>query len=107
MTGPDGACLHGVIFDVSERNELREARVHAHARLPPAVEIAAYHVVSESLTNMARHAQATRGRVRLACADDALVVEVTAPRLRGAGARPFRGKEIGRSGRASAGRVGR
>ena len=46
-------------------------------RLPPAVEIAAYYVVSESLTNMARHARATRGAVRLSCADEALLVTVT------------------------------
>ncbi len=46
-------------------------------RLPPAVEIAAYYVVSESLTNIARHARATRGRVRLFCADEALLVEVS------------------------------
>jgi PAS domain S-box-containing protein len=45
-------------------------------RLPPAVEIAAYYVVSESLTNMARHAQATRGSVRLSCAGDELLVQV-------------------------------
>jgi PAS domain S-box-containing protein len=45
-------------------------------RLPPAVEIAAYYVVSESLTNMARHARATRGRVALSCAEETLVVEI-------------------------------
>ena len=45
-------------------------------RLPPAVEIATYYVVSESLTNMSRHARATRGRVRLARSEDALHVEV-------------------------------
>jgi signal transduction histidine kinase len=45
-------------------------------RLPPAVEIAAYYVVSESLTNMARHARATRGSVELSCAEDALLVRI-------------------------------
>jgi signal transduction histidine kinase len=45
-------------------------------RLAPAVEIAAYYVVSEALTNMARHAHASRGRVRLSCAGGALLVEV-------------------------------
>jgi len=45
-------------------------------RLPPAVEIAAYYVVSESLTNMARHARATRGTVELSCADETLVVRI-------------------------------
>jgi PAS domain S-box-containing protein len=46
-------------------------------RLPPAVEIAAYYVVSEALTNMARHARATRGSVRLSYAGEALLVQVT------------------------------
>jgi len=46
-------------------------------RPPPPVEIAAYYVVSESLTNMARHSRATRGSVRLSCAGEALLVQVT------------------------------
>ncbi len=45
-------------------------------RLPPAVEIAAYYVVSESLTNIARHARATRARVRLSRSGETLVVQV-------------------------------
>ncbi len=53
-------------------------------RLPPAVEIAAYYVVSESLTNIARHARATRARIRLLCADEALLVEVSDDGLGGA-----------------------
>jgi PAS domain S-box-containing protein len=46
-------------------------------RLPPGVEIATYYVVSESLTNMARHARATRGSVRLSWSEDALRVDVS------------------------------
>jgi PAS domain S-box-containing protein len=176
VTGPDGACLHGVIFDVTERKELRAQRARIIAaqdetrrqigrdlhdgaqqrlmtvaltlrtlkaklpedagaassladeaiaelagataelrelargihppvlterglptavgalaaratlpvdveceltgRLPPAVEIAAYYVVSESLTNVARHARATRGRVHVSCSDGMLLVQV-------------------------------
>ena len=45
-------------------------------QLPQAVEVAAYYVVSESLTNMARHARATRGSVRLSCADETLIVQI-------------------------------
>jgi len=45
-------------------------------RLPAAVEIAAYYVVSESLTNMARYARATRGSVELSCAEDTLLVRI-------------------------------
>ncbi|WP_457149435.1 DUF4118 domain-containing protein [Mycobacterium sp. URHB0021] len=38
-------------------------------RLPESVEVAAYYVVAEALTNAAKHAQASEVRVR-ACADD-------------------------------------
>lgn len=45
-------------------------------RPPPAVESTAYFVVSEALTNIARHAQATRAHVSIARAGDRLVIEV-------------------------------
>ncbi|HEX6568039.1 MAG TPA: ATP-binding protein, partial [Acidimicrobiales bacterium] len=45
-------------------------------RPPPAVESAAYFVVTEALTNVARHAHATRAAVAIARAGDRLVVEV-------------------------------
>jgi signal transduction histidine kinase len=45
-------------------------------RLPPPVEAAAYYVVSEALTNVAKYARATHATVRLAHDDEALVVEV-------------------------------
>lgn len=54
------------------------AAVHADLRppLPELVETTAYFVVSESLSNVAQHAQATRAEVRLTQADQDLVVEV-------------------------------
>ena len=45
-------------------------------RPPPAVESTAYFVVSEALTNVARHAEATRAVVTIVRAGDRLVVEV-------------------------------
>jgi PAS domain S-box-containing protein len=45
-------------------------------RLPAAAETTAYFTVSEALTNVAKYAQATHASVRLACEEDALVVEV-------------------------------
>jgi signal transduction histidine kinase len=45
-------------------------------RPPPTVESAAYFVVSEALTNVARHARATRAHVAIVRAGDRLVVEV-------------------------------
>jgi signal transduction histidine kinase len=45
-------------------------------RLPEQVEVAAYYVVSESLANIARHAQASEARVSLEQQPGRLVVEV-------------------------------
>ena len=44
--------------------------------LPAAVEVAAYRIVSEALTNVVRHARASRACVRLAVGDGELLVEV-------------------------------
>ena len=46
-------------------------------RLPEAIEAAAFYVVSESLTNIAKYASASRARVELARDDGLLVVEVS------------------------------
>jgi signal transduction histidine kinase len=46
-------------------------------RLPPAVDLAAYRVVQESLTNVVRHAGASRAEVAIRHTDGRLVVEVT------------------------------
>jgi signal transduction histidine kinase len=45
-------------------------------RAPPAVEAAAYFVVSEALTNVARHAHARRAEVHVVSANGSLEVEV-------------------------------
>ncbi len=50
--------------------------VQLNARPPAAVESAAYFVVNEALTNIAKHANATRAHVAIAHAGDRLVVEV-------------------------------
>ncbi len=44
--------------------------------LPAAVEVAAYRIVGEALTNVARHARADHARVELTATDGELVVEV-------------------------------
>jgi signal transduction histidine kinase len=51
-------------------------RVEVTERPPPVVESAAYFVVTEALTNVARHAHATKAAVAIARAGDRLVVEV-------------------------------
>jgi signal transduction histidine kinase len=45
-------------------------------RLPEQLEVAAYYVVSESLTNAAEHAQADRVTVEAGITDDTLMVEI-------------------------------
>jgi signal transduction histidine kinase len=46
-------------------------------RLPYAVEVAAFYVVSESLANVGKHARATSARVEVKDSDETLVVEIT------------------------------
>jgi PAS domain S-box-containing protein len=45
-------------------------------RLPPDIEASAYFIVAEALTNVVKHAQATRAKVRAAAGDGVLTVEV-------------------------------
>jgi signal transduction histidine kinase len=46
------------------------------SRLPDAVDLAAYRIVQESLTNIARHAAATKATVTVAYGEEVLTVEV-------------------------------
>jgi signal transduction histidine kinase len=51
-------------------------QVEAESRFPEQVEVAAYYVVIESLTNIAKHAQATRAGVEVSRTDEGLMVEI-------------------------------
>jgi len=53
-----------------------ELDVHISARPPAAVESAAYFIVSEALTNVARHSGATRAHISIARTADTLIVEI-------------------------------
>jgi signal transduction histidine kinase len=46
-------------------------------RLPVAVEVAAFYVVSESLANVGKHARATAATVEVRGGDEMLVLEIT------------------------------
>ena len=50
--------------------------VTLEGRLPEPIEVAAYYVVSESLANIGKHAQATSVSVDVSRADEVVVVEV-------------------------------
>jgi len=53
-------------------------------RLPEQLEVAAYYVVSESLTNAVKHARADRVTVAAAVSNDTLVVEIADDGIGGA-----------------------
>jgi len=57
--------------------EVRVSLEGGPRRLPAAVDLAAYRVVQESLTNVVRHAAASRAEVTVTHGDDRVVVEVT------------------------------
>jgi signal transduction histidine kinase len=81
-----------------------ELDVHVIDRPPPAVESAAYFVVTEALANVARHANATRAFVSIARAGNRLVIEVRdngqggADPARGTGLRGLRDRITGLGG---------
>jgi signal transduction histidine kinase len=68
------AALSSVVARVDVPVELD---VHIARRPAPAVESAAYFVVTEALTNVVRHAQASRVRVTVARVGGRLVIDVT------------------------------
>ncbi len=53
-----------------------ELKTDGLPRLPEQLEVAAYYVVSESLTNAAKHAQASRVSVELRVDEDTLIAEI-------------------------------
>ncbi|MFC0507800.1 sensor histidine kinase [Micromonospora costi] len=70
--------LAGAVRELADESVV-PVTVHADLDrpLPETVENTAYYVVAESLTNVARHAGATRADVRLTRTGDRLVVEVS------------------------------
>ena len=60
--------------------------VDVGGRLPEALEVAAYYLVSESLTNVAKHAQASSGSIEVSRRDARIVVEIVDDGVGGADA---------------------
>jgi signal transduction histidine kinase len=54
-----------------------ECKVEIEDRLPPAIEAAAYFVVAEALTNVAKYAHATIASVRVRLVGDCIEVEIS------------------------------
>jgi signal transduction histidine kinase len=70
--------LEGLVAAMAERGLPVELVVGGRpAGLPAAVDLAAYRIVQESLTNVVRHAGASRATVRVEYEPDRVVVEVT------------------------------
>ena len=53
-----------------------DLRIDLTARLEPAIEAAAYFVVSEALTNIAKYAEASAVEVEMAISAETLIVRV-------------------------------
>jgi signal transduction histidine kinase len=69
--------LSAALDDLASRAPIPvELDVELEARPPEAVELAAYYLVSESLTNVAKHAQASCANVEVTREDGGLVIEV-------------------------------
>ena len=68
------AALRGLERRYNVRGNLEQ--IDLPARLPREIELAAYRIVQEGLTNVAKHARATRCDVRLTQLSDRLLLEV-------------------------------
>ncbi|MFC0007047.1 sensor histidine kinase [Micromonospora siamensis] len=70
--------LAGAVREIAEESTVPvDVRAAVDGPLPEIVETTAYYVVSECLSNVARHAGATRAGVRLARTGGRLTVEIT------------------------------
>lgn len=90
----DDAGLGAAIETLAERPGVPVVlHVEVPDRLPAAVEVGAYYLVAEALTNVNKHAGATEATVRAAVADGTLQIAVTDDGAGGADTRPGSGLE--------------
>ena len=79
--------LAAAVHELADRSEVPvSVDIRLDERLRPPVEQAAYFVVSEALTNIARHARARRAGVHAWCRDDTFVLTVEDDGVGGAAA---------------------
>lgn len=72
------AAIDSSLRGLARRRDIR-AELHKHGlpeRLPREVELAAYRIVQEAITNVGKHANATECHVHLTQLDDRLLIEV-------------------------------
>ncbi|MGH2701885.1 MAG: sensor histidine kinase, partial [Actinomycetota bacterium] len=75
VPGLDG--LPSLVEHVSAAGPKIEFQVHGEPQpLPPSVDLTAYRIVQESLTNVVKHARATEARTVLTYAPNRLVIEI-------------------------------
>jgi signal transduction histidine kinase len=72
------AAIEASLRGLERRHQIRASlhQVDMPGRLPREVELAAYRIVQEGITNVAKHAQATSCSVRLTQLSDRLLIEV-------------------------------
>ena len=74
---PGLADLDALVADVARSGVLVEVRVEGERRdVPAGVDLSAYRIVQEALTNVIKHAQRARTTILVRYEDDALAVEV-------------------------------
>jgi signal transduction histidine kinase len=71
-----GAIREQALRYTSERLTITIDAPESLPSLPAAVEVTAYRIAQEALTNVARHARATTCTIRLALADSRFVIEI-------------------------------
>ena len=76
--------LGAAVRDLAGRFPITVEVAAPSARFPPAIEAAAYFVCAESLTNVAKHAQASRTRIGISAEDGWLTVVVADDGIGGA-----------------------
>jgi signal transduction histidine kinase len=89
--------LSALVNDMQEAGLPVEVKIEGVERsLPPGIELSAFRIIQEALTNTLKHASATRATVTISYANSAVELEIVdnGKGLTGADGREFRGKGI-------------